>query len=51
MPKNHTIKFNIVNMSKSGSLFNIGMKPYAFSMMRYEKRNIGWIREGFKISY
>ena len=51
MPKNTTVKFNLVNMSKSESLFNFGMKPTVFSMMRYEKRKVGWLREGQKVSY
>jgi hypothetical protein len=51
VPKNTTVKFNLVNMSKSESLFNFGMKPTVFSMMRYEKRKVGWLREGQKVSY
>jgi len=38
-------------MSKNASLFNLGMKPMVFSMMRYEKRKVGWLREGVKIAY
>jgi hypothetical protein len=49
--KNRTIKFSIVNLIKSDSLFNYGMKPTVFSKARYEKRKIGWVREGQKISY
>lgn len=49
--KNSVIKFNLVNMTKKSSLFDIGMKPSVFSMARYEKRNIGWVREGLKVSY
>jgi hypothetical protein len=51
VPKNTTIKFNIVNMSKRFSLFEYGMKPAIFSMMKYEKRQIGWVRDGSKIIY
>jgi hypothetical protein len=27
------------------------MKPAIFSMMKYEKRQIGWVRDGAKIAY
>ena len=46
-----TIKFNIVNLTKKHSLFDLGMKPYVFSMNRYEKRKVGWVREGMKVVY
>lgn len=46
-----TLKFNIVNMSKKSSLFELGMKPAVFSLMKFEKRNVGWVRDGSKISY
>lgn len=49
--RNRTLRFSIVNLIKSDSLFNYGMKPTVFSKVRYERRNIGWIREGQKISY
>lgn len=51
VPKGITIKFNIVNLTKKHSLFNEGMKPYTFSMARFEKRKVGWVREGMKVSY
>lgn len=46
-----TIKFNIVNLTKKYSLFEDGMKPCIFSESRYEKRNVGWVREGMKVNY
>lgn len=27
------------------------MKPSVFSMVKYEKRNIGWVRDGTKVAY
>ena len=44
VPKNTTLRLNLVNMSKNESLFSDGMKPTVFSMMRYEKRKVGWLR-------
>jgi hypothetical protein len=38
-------------LSKKYSLFDQGMKPYVFSMIRYEKRKVGWVREGMKVTY
>lgn len=49
--KGRTLRFSIVNLIKRDSLFNYGMKPAVFSRVRYEKRKIGWLREGQRISY
>lgn len=49
--RNRTLRFSIVNLIKPDSLFNYGMKPTVFSKGRYERRKIGWVREGQKISY
>jgi len=38
-------------MVKRFSLFDHGMKPSVFSMMRYEKRGVGWVRDGTKVIY
>lgn len=38
-------------MSKQFSLFEYGMKPAVFSMVKFEKRQIGWVRDGAKITY
>jgi hypothetical protein len=38
-------------MIKNDSLFNYGMKPTVFSKQRFERRKIGWVREGQKVSY
>jgi hypothetical protein len=27
------------------------MKPSVFSMLRFEKRGVGWVREGSKVHY
>lgn len=51
VPKGLTIKFNIVNLTKKYSLFDQGMKPYVFSLIRFEKRKVGWVREGTKVGY
>lgn len=51
VPKGLTLKLNIVNLTKKYSLFDSGMKPYIFSMMRFEKRKVGWVREGTKVLY
>jgi cytosolic carboxypeptidase protein 2/3 len=51
VPKGTTVKFNIVNMAKRFSLFDYGMKPSVFSMMRFERRQVGWVRDGSKLNY
>jgi hypothetical protein len=42
--KGATIKINLVNMAKKHSLFQTGMRPSVFSMVRFEKRGVGWVR-------
>lgn len=49
--KGASIKFNIVNLSKKHSLFEYGMKPSVFSVVKHEKRNVGWVRDGTKVAY
>ena len=51
VPKNTTVKFNIVNMATKFSLFEFGMKPAVFSMARFERRQVGWVRDGTKVNY
>lgn len=51
VPKGANLRFNIVNLSKKHSLFEYGMKPSVFSMVKYEKRNVGWVRDGTKVAY
>ena len=46
-----TVKFEIVNMRKSYSLFNRGMKIAVFCSHLYEKDKIGWHRNGNNIEY
>ena len=40
------VRFNIVNMRKSDSLCNFGMRPVVLSMKELESSNIGWQHEG-----
>jgi len=45
------VKFNILNLSKSDSLYNDGMKILAFSVRAKKEKNLGWHRVGSDISY
>jgi hypothetical protein len=49
--KVHRVKFNILNLAKTTSLYQIGMKPCIWSKRRNEKENVGWYRGGENISY
>ncbi|KAL4483318.1 hypothetical protein ABPG72_007960 [Tetrahymena utriculariae] len=49
--KNQTVTFTILNLIKSGSLFNDGLCPAVFSQKRMEESGTEWIREGFDIRY
>ena len=46
-----TYRFTIVNLIKSNSLYNSGMKPCFYSEIDAKTKNIGWRREGFDIKY
>ena len=49
--KVHRIKFNILNLAKTTSLYQIGMKPCIWSKRRNLQENVGWFRGGENISY
>jgi hypothetical protein len=51
VPKDVTLKLNIVNLTKRGIFSDDAMKPFVFSTVRYQKRKIGWAREGLKVTY
>ena len=44
-------RFNIVNLTKPDSLFNLGMRPVLYSCLDAATKNIGWVRGGSEISY
>lgn len=44
-------KFTIMNLLKSGSLYNEGMRPLVYSEMDAVKKKIGWVRRGEDIKY
>ena len=44
-------QFTIVNLMKSNSLYNSGMKPCFYSEIDAKTKKIGWRREGFDIKY
>jgi cytosolic carboxypeptidase protein 2/3 len=45
------VRFNIVNLTKPDSLFNLGMRPVVYSCLDAATKNIGWVRGGSDISY
>lgn len=49
--KNASIKFNILNLVKPGSLFEEGLQPVAFSEKLNTLDGTEWKREGFNIKY
>lgn len=46
-----TYRLSIVNLVKSGSLYNEGMRPLMYSTMEATRRQIGWHRCGENIAY
>jgi len=45
------VRFNIVNLTKPDSLFNLGMRPVVYSCHDAATRGISWVRSGTDISY
>lgn len=45
------VRFNIVNLTKPDSLFNLGMRPVVYSCLDAATKNVGWVRGGSDISY
>lgn len=45
------VKFNILNLAKTDSLYNDGMKILAFSSGLKKAKGLGWHRVGSEISY
>ncbi len=51
MKKGQTVTFNIVNFSRSSSLYQQGMKPYIYSEKQFQEKKIPWSQQGENISY
>ncbi|KAL0488310.1 hypothetical protein AKO1_015468 [Acrasis kona] len=51
MAKGRKYKFNIVNLLKPDSLFNIGLRPLIYSTRYAQERQVGWYRGGYDICY
>ena len=49
--KVHRIKFNILNLAKTTSLYQVGMKPCIWSKRKFETEGTGWFRGGEDITY
>lgn len=45
------VKFNILNLAKTDSLYNEGMKILAFSSSLKKTQGLGWHRVGYEIGY
>ncbi|XP_076456524.1 uncharacterized protein LOC143290869 isoform X2 [Babylonia areolata] len=46
-----TYKFKIVNLLKTDSLYNYGMRPLMYSEKDAASKELGWVRTGHHISY
>ena len=51
LSKGTTVRLNIINMYKSNSLYESGMRPLMYSTKGAAIQNIGWIRCGKNIKY
>jgi cytosolic carboxypeptidase protein 2/3 len=49
--KDKTYRFNLVNMMKPDSNYNMGMKPLVYSVKEAEQNQKGWYRDGHNIAY
>ncbi|XP_036390535.1 cytosolic carboxypeptidase 2, partial [Megalops cyprinoides] len=46
-----TYRFTIINLMKSSSLYNLGMKPLLYSEQAAQMQGVGWQRVGTNIKY
>lgn len=46
-----SVRFTILNMSKSTSLYQCGLKPLVYSVAKSRQLGLGWHRDGAYISY
>lgn len=44
-------RFNIINLLKPDSLYNVGMKPLIYSEKNAKNKGLGWHRDGNDICY
>ena len=44
-------KFNIINLYKSDSLYNHGMKPLMYSVREAREKGVGWVHRGEDVCY
>jgi cytosolic carboxypeptidase protein 2/3 len=49
--RTHRIKFNVLNLAKTSSLYQVGMKPVVWSRRRHEEDGVEWFRGGDNITY
>ena len=49
--KTHRVRFNVMNLAKTASLYEHGMKPWAWSKRQHEKDGTGWHRTCENVSY
>lgn len=49
--KTHKIKFNVLNLAKTASLYQEGMMPCIWSKKRHEEDGTGWFRGAVDITY
>lgn len=47
----HRVRFNIMNLSKTASLYTEGMRPCVWSKSRHEEDGTGWFRGGDDVTY
>jgi hypothetical protein len=49
--KSHNVKFNVLNLAKTTSLYQVGMKPCIWSRRKFEEEGVGWFRGGEEVTY
>ena len=49
--KTHKIKFNVLNLAKTTSLYQQGMKPWIWSKRKNDEDGTGWFLGGEEITY
>jgi cytosolic carboxypeptidase protein 2/3 len=47
----HRVRFNVMNLAKTASLYADGMQPCVWSKSRHEAEGTGWFRGGDDVTY
>lgn len=51
LPVSTTVRFKILNMMKTTSLYSSGFQPFAYSLKKFNAKGVGWHTTGKNVAY